>query len=146
VTLDLQFADRERLLKAYLYLLGFGLLGQGVISLILRISGVLPPGDTNGLFTGDSPHASIHTLWGLALLAALGWSTSTRQLAVAALVFAAFYIPLGILGLVVHHPFGLALGPRQNGFHLIVGPLALAVGLWAWPAALTAAEPSPSRP
>jgi hypothetical protein len=146
MTLDPRLADRERLLKAYLYLLGFGLLGQGLISLILRITGVLSPSNTNGLFTGDSPHASIHTLWGLALLAALGWSTSTRQLALTALVFAAFYIPLGILGVVVHHPFGLALGPRQNGFHLIVGPLALAVGLRAWPAAPAAAEPSPSRP
>jgi hypothetical protein len=117
-----------------------------LISLILRIVGVLPATDTNGLFTGDSPHASIHTIWALGLLAALGWSTSSRQLAAAALLFAAFYIPLGILGIVVHHPFGLALGPRQNGFHLIVGPLALAIGLWAWPSAPVAVAPSPSSP
>jgi hypothetical protein len=123
--------DWLRWLRVYLFVLGLGLLGQGVISLLLRATGELAPSDTNGLFTGDAMHATMHTVWGIGLLTVLVVRDSARWLVGAALVFAAFYIPLGVLGIVVHDPFGLALGPRQNGFHLIVGPLALAFGVAA---------------
>ena len=43
--------------------------------------------------------------------------------------FGVFYLLLGLLGIVVHDPFGLRLGWGENGFHLIVGPVALVLVL-----------------
>jgi hypothetical protein len=137
-------ADPTRVLRTYLYVVALGLLAQGVISLALRASGVLPASDTNGLFTGDAMHATMHTVWGIGVLAALLSGNSARRMVVTALVFAAFYISLGILGVVVDDPFGLMLGPRQNGFHLIVGPLALILAVWVLLRRAPAADLSPS--
>ena len=56
------------------------------------------------------------------------WITSQRnhvgRVIWAALVFGAFYIALGILGLTLERPFGLLLGPGEDVFHFTVGPLA----------------------
>jgi len=49
-----------------------------------------------------------------------------------ALAFGAFYVGLAVLGILVHNPFGLRLGPGENAFHWLVGPLTLAVGAWLW--------------
>ena len=38
---------------------------------------------------------------------------------------------LAVLGLAVHHPFGLRLDRGENVFHLLVGPITLALGLVA---------------
>ena len=48
-----------------------------------------------------------------------------------ALVFGVFYTGLAVLGVVVHHPLGLRLDRGENVFHLLVGPITLAVGLVA---------------
>ena len=44
------------------------------------------------------------------------------------LIFGVFYTALAFLGLFVHYPFGLHLGPGENVFHFLVGPAALVVG------------------
>ena len=38
---------------------------------------------------------------------------------------------LAALGLAVHHPFGLRLDRGENVFHLIVGPITLALAMVA---------------
>jgi hypothetical protein len=48
-----------------------------------------------------------------------------------ALVFGVFYTTLGVLGVSLHHPFGLQLGNFENSFHLTAGPLTLLVGALA---------------
>ena len=48
-----------------------------------------------------------------------------------ALVFGVFYTALAVLGMVVHHPLGLRLDRGENVFHLLVGPITLALGLLA---------------
>ena len=40
-------------------------------------------------------------------------------------------VALAILGVVVHHPFGLQLNTFENAFHWTVGPLTLGLGLAA---------------
>ena len=42
-----------------------------------------------------------------------------------------FYTALAVLGLAVHHPLGLRLDRGENIFHLLVGPVSLAVGVVA---------------
>ncbi len=44
-------------------------------------------------------------------------------------VFGTFYTLLGLLGIVVHDPFGMRLELPENVFHLTVGPTTLLV---AW--------------
>ena len=46
-----------------------------------------------------------------------------------ALAFGVFYSALAVLGVVVHHPFGLRLDRGENVFHLLVGPITLALAL-----------------
>jgi hypothetical protein len=48
-----------------------------------------------------------------------------------ALAFGVFYTALAALGIVVHHPFGLRLDRGENVFHLLVGPITLALGVVA---------------
>ena len=36
-----------------------------------------------------------------------------------------------LLGLAVHHPFGLMIDGKENAFHAVIGPLALILGLHA---------------
>jgi len=120
-------------LRAYLLVVGVGLLAQGGLSLVLRAAGALAADDTNGLVTGDARHASIHVVWGIALLAFIASRPNERGLALAGLAFGIFYTAFAFAGIVVRHPFGLALDSRQNGFHTIVGPIALALAGLAWP-------------
>ena len=49
----------------------------------------------------------------------------------AAVVFGVFYVGLLLLGLAVHHPFGLMIDGKENAFHAVIGPLALVLGLRA---------------
>jgi hypothetical protein len=77
----------------------------------------------------DPLHAAIHICWGLALLCVLAVRGDDRTLGRLALVFGVFYTCLAVLGVVVHHPFGLQLGAGENVFHFVVGPATLVVGL-----------------
>jgi hypothetical protein len=120
--------DPVVLVRVYVLLLGAGLLLEGGGLLIADWLGL-----SASFGTSDTRHNVLHVVWGVALLAI--WITSQRnhvgRVIWAALVFGAFYIALGILGLTLDRPFGLLLGPGENVFHFTVGPLALALGAWA---------------
>jgi len=115
-------------IRAYVLVLGLGLLLEGDGLLLADRLGL-----SVGIPTSDVRHNLLHVAWGVALLGI--WITSRRQHATriiwAALVFGAFYVALGILGLTIDRPFGLVLGPGDNVFHFTVGPLALVLGAWA---------------
>ena len=106
------------LVRGYCLVLGSGLLAEGALLLLLQGA------------NGDVPHNSLHVAWGVAILAAVISDTSLRRASVTALVFGVFYTALAFAGVLTHDPFGLQLGPGENGFHFMVGPLALALGVW----------------
>jgi hypothetical protein len=120
-----------RLVVAYLWATGTLLLFHGIASLLLRFTGHDDPSLTHGFVHADNLHAVIHIVWGAIMLAFVGRQASVRQCTALALTFGVFYTGLAILGTVVYHPFGLDLGPFENGFHFIVGPTSLLLGGWA---------------
>ena len=115
-----------------------------VIAIIIMLAGVLairsmsiaqypeiaPPAVTMDFVRADPLHAAIHIAWALAMLAAAARVDDAR-VAGLLLIFGLFYVGLAALGILVHHPFGLRLDAGENGFHSIVGPLALLIGGWA---------------
>jgi hypothetical protein len=115
--------------QIFLGLLGAGLLGQGATSLLLDIFGLASDHLPQRFANSDPLHASIHVVWGVAMvslvLLGLGDSDATRL----ALIFGVFYTGLAIAGLTIHHPLSLRLDRGENVFHLLVGPASLAVGL-----------------
>jgi hypothetical protein len=124
--------DAPRFLRSYLWVVGVGLLVQGALTLVsIAIWGDAGAHRTHGVLNHDARHGLLHVLWGLALLVTVNLKSRARFLIGDALVIGVFYIGLGVLGIVTHNPFGLLLGPGENGFHLIVGSSALAVGLLA---------------
>lgn len=118
--------------RRYLFVLMGGLLVQGLGSLLFRLQPALAaasPFAIRGVFGIDFWHAWIHIGWGAAGLAVL-LAYPTRRAAVGlALAFGVFYTAFGVLGVTTHHPFGLELDLLENGFHLLAGPLTLAIGL-----------------
>ena len=120
--------DPVALVRAYVLVVGLGLLLEGGGLLLADSLGL-----SVGIPTSDVRQNLLHVVSGIALLGI--WITSRRRHATrviwAALVFGAFYVALGILGLTIDRPFGLALGPGENVFHFTVGPLALLLGAWA---------------
>ena len=113
-------------------LLGAVLLLEGAALLLLE---ALPPEAVPAplaSFQPDPLHNLIHVAWGLALLAIPLASRRASAEALVALAFGVFYVCLAVLGILVHNPFGLRLGPGENAFHSLVGPLTLAVGAWLW--------------
>jgi len=118
-------------LRPYLWLLGAALLAQGLLSWALdwdgRASNALPWRFANA----DPRHAFIHVAWGAVMLILLARGLDERGCVRLALVFGVFYTALAVLGLVVHHPLGLRLDRGENVFHLLVGPITLALGLLA---------------
>ena len=127
----------------YGLVLGAGLLLEGgALLLVDRLPVLGVP-----LTTGDTRHNLLHVAWGALLLAVLvGSRPGARRPSVALLVFGLFYTALGVLGLMLDRPFGLLLGPGENAFHLLVGPLALALGctLLPWRPRLNRARGSPT--
>jgi len=118
-----------RLVRLYVLVLGAGLLLDGALLLVLDGFGAHVPVNTT-----DWRHNLLHVVWGVALLVVSFYARQPeRELwaAWAALIFGTFYIALGVLGLTIDQPFGLQLGPGENVFHFIVGPLALILGAWA---------------
>ena len=122
-----------RFVRLYLWALGIGLLVEGAIMLVLGFlpSSLFPAGAP---FPPDPLHNTIHVIWGLVIVGLLANGLSDLGAALLATAFGVFYVGFGILGVVIHHPFGLLLGPGENGFHFIVGPVGLVLGLcglWA---------------
>jgi hypothetical protein len=113
------------LVRVYVLALGAGLLLEGGSLLLVNVLG-LPL----AIGTNDTRHNLLHVVWGIGLLAiaATPQSRGSTRVAWAAAVFGVFYVALGVLGVLLDRPFGLLLGPGENGFHFIVGPLALLLG------------------
>jgi uncharacterized protein DUF4383 len=123
--------DLRRLVWVYGLVLGAGLLLEGGALLLVDLLRGSAPTLGVPLTTGDTRHNLLHVAWGLLLLAALvGSRTNSRRPSLMLLVFGLFYTLLAVLGLMLDRPFGLLLGPGENAFHLLVGPLALALGGW----------------
>ena len=132
---------RRPLLRVYLVAAGVVLLGQGTASLLLRAAGRDPHATTRLL--SDPAHATIHVVWGIVLLGVLVSRAGDAAEAWVALVFGVFYVGLLVLGLAVHHPFGLMIDGKENAFHAVVGPAALL--LWL-PAAVRGRRAAAGRP
>jgi len=136
---DLELVDPVRLLRLYIWVLGAGLLLDGAALLLVDRLGVPVPVNAT-----DWRHNLLHVVWGIVLLviSALAKDGHEVRVAWAAVVFGTFYIVLGVLGLTVDQPFGLQLGPGENAFHFLVGPVALILGVWALSTLRQAAVPS----
>jgi hypothetical protein len=121
--------DPVRLTRLYVLVLGAGLLLDGALLLTLNALGV----QVSGVNATDVRHNALHIVWGVALLVVSYFARHGHELRAvwASLVFGAFYVALGVVGLTIDQPFGLQLGPGENAFHLTVGPLALVLGAWA---------------
>ena len=85
----------------------------------------------NRFANSDPRHAFIHVAWGAVMLVLAGRGMSDRGYARLTLAFGVFYTALAVLGLAVHHPFDLRLDRGENVFHLLVGPITLALGVVA---------------
>lgn len=129
-------AQRANILRWFLWVLMGGLLIQGLGSLLFRLLPALPasaPLLVRGAFGIDFWHSWIHIAWGLIGLAVLKTRRTDQPLVYLALLFGLFYTTLGVWGVLTHHPLGLALDLPENAFHLVAGPLALAIGWWNFP-------------
>lgn len=118
-------------LRPYLVILGAALLGQGLVSWALDWSGRATNQLPNRFANADPRHAFIHVAWGAAMLALAGRGMSEDGYVRLTLSFGVFYTALAALGVAVHHPFGLRLDRGENVFHLLVGPITLALGMVA---------------
>jgi hypothetical protein len=129
MTISLTGLSRESpsVLRIYVFGVGVLLLVQGGLSLIVRAAGRDPHMTTRLL--SDPWHAAIHVVWGVLLLAILASSRDPVVVERAAIAFGVFYLSFLVLGLVVHHPFGLMIDGPENVFHAVVGGLALGLGL-----------------
>ena len=118
-------------LRAFLASLGAALLAQGLASWALAATGNASDRMPYRFANADPRHALVHVVWGSAILILVGRGLDHRGCARLALAFGVFYTALAALGLAVHHPLGLKLDRGENVFHLLVGPISLAVGLVA---------------
>ena len=118
-------------LRAVLGVLGAALLAQGLISWALDASGDASDRIPYRFANADPRHALIHVVWGGLIVALLARGLDHRGCVRVALVFGVFYSALAGLGVALHHPLGLRLDGGENVFHLLVGPIVLAVGLVA---------------
>jgi hypothetical protein len=118
-------------LRPYLAFLGGTLLAQGLVSWALDWTGNASDHLPQRFANSDPRHAFIHVAWGAVMLVVVARGTDERGYARLALAFGVFYTALAALGLAVHHPFGLRLDRGENVFHLIVGPITLALAMVA---------------
>ena len=142
---ELRLVNPVRLVQLYLWILGAGLLLDGAVLLLVDWLGVRVPVNAT-----DVRHNLLHVVWGAALLAVSVLARDGHEIraAWAAVIFGAFYVALGVLGLTLDQPFGLQLGPGENAFHFLVGPIALILGGWALRNLSLAQDPlhSPAHP
>jgi hypothetical protein len=113
-----------------LLVVGTGLLVQGALTIVFLALYDRASHHTHGVLGADGWHGAIHLAWGALMLGALRTSLPERALALLTLAFGIFYVGLAIVGIIVHHPFGLRLGAGENGFHAILGPSVLLVGIY----------------
>jgi hypothetical protein len=118
-------------LRGYLTVLGVALLAQGLLSLGLDWTGNASNQMPYRFANADPRHAFIHVAWGTVMLVALARGIDERGCIRLAFAFGIFYSALAVLGIVVHHPFGLRLDRGENVFHLLVGPITLGVAFAA---------------
>jgi len=118
-------------LRPYVALLGGTLLVQGLVSWALDWTGNASDQLPQRFANSDPRHALIHVAWGAVMLVLVARGMDERGYAWLALAFGLFYTALAALGLAVHHPLGLRLDRGENVFHLIVGPITLALGMVA---------------
>jgi hypothetical protein len=118
-------------LRTYVAVLGATLLGQGLASWALDAGGAASDRLPYRFANSDPRHAAIHVAWGAVMLVLVVRDLDPRAYAWLAVVFGAFYTGLAVLGVVVHHPLGLRLDRGENAFHLLVGPVTLALGALA---------------
>ena len=125
---ELKLVNPVRLVHLYLWILGAGLLLDGAVLLLVDWLGLSVPVNAT-----DVRHNVLHVVWGVALLVVSVLARDGHEIraAWAAVIFGAFYVALGVLGLTLDQPFGLQLGPGENAFHFLVGPIALILGGWA---------------
>ncbi|MBV9582603.1 MAG: hypothetical protein JO057_28800 [Chloroflexi bacterium] len=128
VRAELKLVDPVRLDQLYIWVVGAGLLLDGVVLTI--VNWLALPAPVNAT---DWRSSLLNGLWGIALLvvSVLGRNGQAIRVAWASVIFGAFYTALGVLGLTLDQPFGLQLGAGENVFHLFVGPVALILGGWA---------------
>jgi hypothetical protein len=108
---------------------GAGLAVQGGLTVLFLLWSGSAANATHGLLNHDARHGLLHVVWGIALLNVLWFEHQVQRQISALLIFGSVYIAFGVLGVVVHNPFGFMLGTGENGFHFIVGFSALAVGV-----------------
>jgi hypothetical protein len=118
-------------LRPYLLVVGAALLVQGLASWVLDWSGHASSQLPNRFANADPRHAFVHVTWGAAMFVLAGRGMSEEGYVRLTIAFGLFYTALAVLGLAVHHPFGLRLDRGENVFHLLVGPITLALGMVA---------------
>jgi len=118
-------------LRPYLLIVGAALLAQGLVSWALDWSGHASNQLPNRFANADPRHAFIHVAWGTAMLVLAGRGMSEAGYVRLTLAFGVFYTGLAVLGVTIHHPLGLRLDRGENVFHLLIGPITLALGMVA---------------
>ncbi len=130
--------EAARLIRLYGFVVGAGLLLEGGALLLVDALRLALP--ALPFATGDARHNALHVVWGAAILVLLLANRTPARAVTVVGVFGVFYTVLAFAGVLVARPLGLVLGPGENVFHFIVGPLALALSAWAF--AQRAASPS----
>ncbi len=110
-------------LQQFLRLIGSLLLIQGSLVILFLTFSLSLSSPWSRAIRPDLLHGWIHVGWAMLIwlglkrgqAIALGWS------------FSLFYLLFGLLGLAVHHPWGLLLDSGENLFHLLVGSISLAL-------------------
>jgi hypothetical protein len=120
-------ATEPRLLYHYARIVGLTLLAQGTLTVAFLTVSDEGARRTHGILNHEARHGVLHILLGVALLVLVMREKRPRSVVLGTLTFGVFYLALAVLGIATHNPFGLHLGPGENGFHLIVGSSAVAV-------------------